>query len=128
MTGSQTAVMTTATRMPASGVTNHQPTTTRIVTSSITSNLTRFTVSTPMSSTRSTASITSQITSATTTSRLTSTPSQSTGIVVHPQIMVNATKSAHGANHMANARPVQIHSAGTGQKVFSCNVVFLKDY
>lgn len=32
--------------------------------------------------------------------------------------MVNTTKSVvHGANHMTTARPVQIHSANTGQKV-----------
>lgn len=117
MISSQTAVMTTATRMPVTGVSNHQPTTTRVMTSTTNSNLTRFTVSTAMPSTRSTTSITSQITAATTTSRLSSTPSQSTGIVVHPQIMVNATKSLHGANHLTGSRPVQIHNTGTGQKV-----------
>ncbi|EEB12193.1 sin3a-associated protein sap130, putative [Pediculus humanus corporis] len=106
MISSQTAVMTTATRMPVTGVSNHQPTTTRVMTSTTNSNLTRFTVSTAMPSTRSTTSITSQITAATTTSRLSSTPSQSTGIVVHPQIMVNATKSLHGANHLTGSRPL----------------------
>ncbi|KAK6619097.1 hypothetical protein RUM44_003479 [Polyplax serrata] len=119
MTGSQTTVMTTATRMPATGVSNHQPTPTRVVTSTTTSNVTRFTVSAPVPSTRSTTSITSQITTPTMTPRLTSTPSQSTGIVVHPQLVVNATKSTHGPNHMSNARPVQIHGTGMGQKVIT---------
>ncbi|KAL0273590.1 UNVERIFIED_CONTAM: hypothetical protein PYX00_006226 [Menopon gallinae] len=119
--GAQTAIMTTS-RMPGSTVTNHQPATTRVVTSvTTTSNLTRYTVSGSTSSTRTTTNASQIIAAAaTTTTRLTSAPSQATGIVVHPQIMVNATKSAvHGANHMTSSRPVQIHNTGTGQKVIT---------
>lgn len=126
--GAQTAIMTTS-RMPVSAVTSHQPTTTRVVTSvTATSNLTRYTVSGSSSSTRTTSNSNQIIAAAaTTTTRLTSAPSQAAGIVVHPQIMVNATKSAvHGANHMTSSRPVQIHNTGTGQKVM-CSFAFFDD-
>lgn len=116
-TGSQTAIMTTTSRMPVSGAPNHQPITTRVVTATTANNLTRFPASAPSATTRTTTNTSQQLIAATTTTRLTSTASQPTGIVVHPQIMVNATKSVvQSANHMTT-RPVQIHNASTGQKV-----------
>lgn len=113
--------MTSIPRIPVSASPNHQPATTRMVTTTTaTNNLTRsFTVSAPtLTTSRTAANSSQQIIAAPTTARLTSTISQTTGIVVQPQIMVNTTKSVvHGANHMTTARPVQIHSANTGQKV-----------
>lgn len=105
--------------MPVSVAPNHQPSTTRVVTSSTTANnVTRFpsSVSTPA---RTTANVSQQIiTAPTTTTRITATPSQPTGIVVHPQMMVATTKSiVHGVNHMTTARPIQLHNTTTGQKV-----------
>lgn len=118
VTVSQAAIMTAASRVPVSASPNHQPATTRAVTTTTgSSNLTRsFTVSAPTLTTRTTTNTSQQIIAATTTARLASTISQTTGIVVQPQIMVNTTKSVvHGANHMTTARPVQI--TNSGQKV-----------